>query len=167
MENTVRENAHALSVRFSKIAYGYQDIGRVTEVVKALHLAFSEDAAKFQLHPDGGGSFSLDLTPEKTSRQENAAADLFTVKNGAFCEEREWRILAFNSPDRLGDALKFRVSQSQVSPYVCMPFPPDAIVGVTLGPTNPNSREMVEAALRRYKIRASVAKSSASYRTGK
>ncbi|MEM9360696.1 MAG: DUF2971 domain-containing protein, partial [Pseudomonadota bacterium] len=89
------EGKTALSL--SKISYGLKDLQKVNSVVKDLYEAFGSDAKRYEEGQDGIGSISLDFTPEKTKKQRAAARKLFTIKNAAFAEEKEWRLFVFDS----------------------------------------------------------------------
>jgi hypothetical protein len=150
------------SLALSKISYGFQDHIEIDEVVKTLHSAFASDAELYQ--EDGGfGRLSIEFNPEKHEQQKAAVRSMFTVKNGAFKEEREWRLFLYDSINRI-KSVEFRESRNVLSPYVRVEVPVDAILGVTLGPTNRTSKSMVEAALERHQISCQVFRSKASYR---
>lgn len=151
------------TLKLSKVSYGYQDHEQVTAIVKSLHQAFGNDAAKYVEATNGYGHMSLSFTPEKTQLQKNAARDLFTVKNGAFKEEREWRLFLFSSLSDITN-IEFRESADLISPFVRLKIPPDVIVGVTLGPSNRTPSPMIEAALDANGIESWLKVSSASYR---
>ncbi|MFP5478666.1 MAG: hypothetical protein ACLGIE_03095 [Alphaproteobacteria bacterium] len=140
-----------------------QDWAQINALIKNLNDVFGSDAEKYQESPDGLGSVSLEFTREKHERQRSTARELFTVKNGAFREEREWRLFVYDSMSNISD-VEFRESRGTLSPYVRLKVPVDAIVGVTLGPTNKTSEAMVKAALEAYEVDAWVKRSNASYR---
>lgn len=146
----------------SKISYGYQDHAEINAVVKELHDAFSSDADLYE-EQDGFGHVLLNFTPDKRLRQKEATRNLFTVKNGAFREEKEWRLFFFDSINEIRGA-EFRESRNVLSPFVRLKIPADALLGVTLGPTNRTPISMVEAALKTYQIEGWVRCSNASYR---
>lgn len=146
-----------------KVSYGYQDMEQVNDVVRALHAAFGDDAKKYQEGGDGTGSMSLEFTPEKHEAQKDAARSLFTVKNGAFAEEREWRLFAFESIRKIV-GVEFRESRGVLSPFIKLDIPADLIRCVRLGPTNKTSRRVIEEALKVSAIDCPVYTSNASYR---
>lgn len=147
----------------SKIAYGYKDPERTNEVLKLLNGAFGADAEKYQEGKEGFGTISLNLTPDKHRQQKEAGESLFTVKNDAFAEEKEWRLFAFDSLESI-KAVEFRESRSALSPFLRVKIPVDVICGVTIGPTNRTPISMVEAALKAHEINGWVKPSKASYR---
>lgn len=147
----------------SKVYYGSRDIVETNDIVKKLYDAFSSDAEQYDEGQDGIGRMSLNLTPEKHQLQKEAARSLFTVKNGAFKEEKEWRLFFYDSISEIRN-VEFRESRNILSPFVRLKLSAATIRGVTLGPTNPTSRQMVEAALETYQISAWVRSSNASYR---
>ncbi|MCK4713228.1 MAG: DUF2971 domain-containing protein [Marinosulfonomonas sp.] len=163
LEDLSRGFEDGSSLQLSKIAYGHQNLDDVNAVIRLLHQAFGEDATKYQEGTDGIGEIALDFTPEKHQQQREAACALFTVKNRAFREEKEWRLFLFNSPSNIAN-VEFRENRNLLSPFVRLPIPADAIVGVTLGPTNPTPEPMVEAALEAHGINCHVSRSNASYR---
>ena len=148
---------------FSQVLYGYQDILQINELIKRLNDTFGADAEKYQESQDGIGSISLQFTREKHEMQKSTARELFTVKNGAFREEKEWRTFVYDSISKITD-VEFRESRGTLSPFVRLKVPVDTIVGVTLGPTNRTSEAMVKAALEAYEVEAWVKRSNASYR---
>lgn len=148
--------------KLSKISYGGQDWGEINQVMKELHGAFGSDAENYH-EEDGIGEMAIGYTPEKHKRQRKAAQNLYTVKNGAFREEKEWRLFLFDSMRKI-DNVEFRESSNGLSPFVRLKFSPDAISGITLGPTNRTPLSMIEAALEKYGIESWVHSSNASYR---
>lgn len=150
------------SMGLTKISYGNRDWENVNQVVKLLSSAFGADAEKYQ-EGGGYGSMSLEYSPEKHAKQHEAARHLFTVKNGSFSEENEWRLFLFDSVSNV-DNVEFRESRGILSPYLRVKIPADAIRGVTLGPANRTTRAMVEEALKVYGIECRVSQSRASYR---
>ena len=164
LESLTRNRDKSANLIFSKVSYGFQDTKEVTDVIKNLARAFLEDASKFQEDQNGMGSMSLSYTPDKHTLQHEAASQLFTVKNGAFREEKEWRMFLFNSASKI-ENIDFRESGHLLSPYVRMKIPSETILGVTLGPTNQTPEAVVEAALKKYELNCWVRKSNASYRS--
>ena len=154
-----------MPLSFSKIDYGYQDTIQNNYVVKELANAFMEDAKKYT-EGNGLGSLSIDFGPngEKHSIFMDAAKLLFTVKNGAFKEEKEWRLFAFENLNNI-KGIQYRVSREALSPYLPLSIPVEAIVGITLGPTNTTPEHVVKAAIVQNGLdRVWVRTSNASYR---
>lgn len=89
---------------------------------------------------------------------------LYTIKNPAFQEEQEWRLLYVDYPENIAD-LEFRENNGLLTPYIKLPISNEIISSVTLGPTHPTPERGVERLLSANGIRASVRKSSASYVT--
>ena len=148
---------------FAKISYGNDDWREVNAVVKTLHQAFGEDASKYE-EVNGNGSMSLSFTPEKYKQQRQSARDLYTVKSEAFREEKEWRLFLFEPPGMVHN-LEFRENKGLLSPFTRIKIPAQAILGVTLGPTNPTPKVIVEAALEAHDLKVWTATSAASYRS--
>ena len=160
-----RHVEHTTPLSFSKISYGHHDIAEINSVVKQLSDAFKEDAIKYE-EGDGYGSLSINFGSkgEKHSIFADAAKSLFTVKNGAFREEKEWRLFAFENLSRIV-GVKYRVSKEALSPYLPLSIPIEAIVGVTIGPTNSTPEHVVKAVLLQNGLdRVWVRTSTASYR---
>jgi hypothetical protein len=147
----------------AKVSYGYQDIKQVNDVVRILHAAFGDDAKKYQEGSNGIGSMSLEFTPEKHEAQKAAARSLFKVKNGAFAEEKEWRLFTFESVKKV-EGVEFRESRGILSPFIKIDIPVDLIRCVWLGPTNKTSQPIIEEALKVSDIDCPVYTSHASYR---
>ena len=124
-----------------------------------------EDAKKYK-EGDGVGSLSIDFGAkgEKRSIYQDAARSLYTVKNGAFKEEKEWRLFAFEHLNKIS-GVKYRVNKEALSPYLPLTVPTEAIVGITIGPTNATPEHVVKAALVQNGFdRVWIRTSSASYR---
>jgi Protein of unknown function (DUF2971) len=163
LEQLTQRGDSAEELRFSKILYGDQDWLQVNAFIKSLHDAFGSDAEKYQESQGGIGSVTFQFTHEKHEKQRSTARELFTVKNGAFREEKEWRLFIYDSLSKIAN-VEFRESRGVLSPFVRMKVPVGAIVGVTIGPTNKTSESMVKAALEAYQVDAWVKRSNASYR---
>ena len=166
LEKVVMNSAIGARLHLCKIAYGYKDQEEIIAVVRQLADAFLEDARGYTEN-DGTGRINLSFgaAGEKHVQYQEAAARLFTVKNGAFSEEREWRIFAFGSLDQL-PGVKFRTSGAAISPYLTLNLPDEAIVGVTIGPTNASPLHVVKVALARNGFEhVWVRSSAASYRS--
>ncbi|WP_457588779.1 DUF2971 domain-containing protein [Ensifer canadensis] len=92
--------------------------------------------------------------------------DYFALKNPAFVEEREWRLVSTELRPQLSDC-EFRVRDGQLIPYIALKFPDivNPITEVYLGPKNPTSTDIVEAFLKgKGTSDVAVKRSSASYR---
>lgn len=135
-------------LELTKIAYGGQDEDKINAIVRVLHDAFGEDAKLYREH-NGDGSLALDFGPkgEKHAKYEKAARSLFSVKNGAFREEKEWRLFTYGNLSSLG-GVKLRGTGKALSPYLPITIPEDAVSQVTLGPTNQTPRHLLEFALK-------------------
>ena len=162
LDRLPEQDGHDASLYFEQVCYGSRDLGRTNEIVSQLAEAFMSDAEKFDRDVNGRISASLDITLEKRKIQQQAARKLFTVKNHAFCEEKEWRLYLFENPIELKN-LHYRVSDNLISPYVLISFPASAITGVSLGPSNPTPVSLVERILRQNDVEAYVTPSEASY----
>ena len=153
------------SLKFTKISYGNQDWEKISDVVKELASAFMADASLYQENKSTGwSSMSLAFDKHKHQQQLAAISSLFTVKNPAFSEEKEWRLLLFERIEPIDD-VDFRESPNGLSPFVRFPFPSEAIVGVTLGPTNKTPVKVVEKALKANGFDCWVSRSQASYQS--
>lgn len=146
----------------TKIAYGDQDYERINDVAAILREAFSEDADKFVEEGNGRMHANLEFTKEKHELWRQAVCKLFSVKNGAFREEKEWRLYAVQ-PLRGFHNLDYRLSGNLISPYAKIKFPLEAIERVTLGPTNPTPIKIVETFLEANGVKTCVSSSAASY----
>lgn len=160
----VAKDHPASKLQMTKIAYGCQDRDEINAIVRVLHDAFGEDARHYSESNDFG-SMSLDFGPngEKHTKYENAAKSLFTVKNGAFREEKEWRLFTYGNLSSIG-GVKLRGTGKAVSPYVPITIPEAAVSQVTLGPTNQTPRHVLEFALKHNGLsKVSIRVSNASY----
>lgn len=163
LEQVAKEAAGPAKTRLMKIAYGPQDTAEISEIIKSLHKVFGTDANSYSEGANGTGSMSLSFSPEKHGVQRETASSLFTAKNGAFKEEKEWRLFTFDSAENIS-AMNFREKGGIISPYIKLAIPTDVVTGVTLGPTNATPRAMIEFALRSYGFDCCVSKSGAPYR---
>ncbi|WP_167647633.1 DUF2971 domain-containing protein [Mameliella alba] len=161
----VVEDHADLDLTLCKIAYGLRDHEEVREVIKKLSAAFHEDAKEYK---EGGGIGRMNLhMGEKGEKHEihaDAVRALFTVKNPAFMEEREWRIFTVGHLRDFED-VNFRATGNALSPYLTLKIPTDAVQWVTRGPTNTTPDRILERALRVNGFKnASVGGSKATYR---
>lgn len=163
LEHVAREHPES-KLKLTKIAYGNQDWDEINTIVRVLADAFGQDA-KLYREASGTGSLALDFGPngEKHAKYEQAARSLFTVKNGAFREEKEWRLFTFGNLSSIG-GVKLRGTGKALSPYIPITIPQDAVSHVTLGPTNQTPQHVLEFALKHNGLsRVSVSTSTASY----
>ncbi|WP_435257542.1 DUF2971 domain-containing protein [Thioclava sp. FR2] len=164
--DTLARNHEVNKLSLTKIAYGYQDHKEIKEVIKVLYDAFGEDAGRYSENGSTGiGNISVNFGPngEKHEKYENAARALFTVKNGAFREEKEWRLFTYGDLDSL-QGVKLKGTGKAIRPYIPIAIPENAVSTVTLGPTNQTPRHILKFALKNngfYDV--SVRTSSASY----
>jgi Protein of unknown function (DUF2971) len=91
-----------------------------------------------------------------------AAHHAFTVKNPAFEEEKEVRIIA---PYSRASDLSFRPAGSKLVPFVALHFKPDTISRVVVGPQHESDGKLVKAFLLKHDYRCEVETSTASYRS--
>jgi hypothetical protein len=151
-------------ISLTKIAYGVQDHEKISSIESNLFAAFDEDASNGVESDDGYIASNCSYTPTKHTLQKDAVASLFTIKNGSFREEKEWRLHLFDRVEDIKDTT-FRESGNLLSPYVALEFPVGAIAGVTIGPTNPTPRNVVEKLLEVNNVKGSVSRSKSSFRT--
>ncbi|MCB5409443.1 DUF2971 domain-containing protein [Pseudogemmobacter faecipullorum] len=160
LEAVVTKHAQP-SVSLSKIIYGWDDHERRSDLFKSLHGAFSPDFTRYS-QSGGYGSMSIDNSAEARDAKLSAAGKLFSFKNPAFSEEKEWRLLIVGYLSQL-EKVDYRESSGVISPFLKMDFSTDSIRTVRLGPTNRTPERVVEAFLEHSNITANVLKSSASY----
>lgn len=158
----ILKNMTRRQISFTKINYGYKDANEQNRVLHKLANAFMDDAAKYEGDPTGIVTATLEYPDGKHELQREAVKGLFTIKNEAFHEEKEWRLYLFEPEERIVD-LKFRVSAAGLSPYQELEFPSEAIVSVRLGPTNKTPEKVLNAFLKANDINAKVLKSRSSY----
>lgn len=160
----VAKNHPASKLQLTQIAYGYKDREKINAIVRVLHDAFGEDARLYN-ESNGTGSMALDFghKGEKHAKYENAAKSLFTVKNGAFSEEKEWRLFTYGNLSSIS-GVKLRGTGKAISPYIPITIPAEAVSQVTLGPTNQTPRHVLEFALKHNGLsEVSIRASNASY----
>lgn len=98
--------------------------------------------------------------------------DIYTIKNPAFVEENEWRLVSIGVKpevmDNSHEHMNFRARGERIVPYIEVPLMPSDEVPfaeIVLGPRNSTPTVFVEGALARYGFKGvAVRKSSASYR---
>ena len=143
---TVVKDHFAGRLQLVKIAYGDQDFDEIRAIEQGLHDAFGEHA-KLYSESNGTGSISTsDPEGNMLAKHEEAARSLYTAKNGAFREEKEWRLFTYGSLSSIG-GVKLRGTGKAISPYVSVPIPPEAVLSVTLGPNNQTPRHVLDFAL--------------------
>ncbi|MDD8022676.1 MAG: DUF2971 domain-containing protein [Paracoccaceae bacterium] len=160
----VAKDHPASKLQLTKIAYGDQDYDEINAIVRVLREAFVKDARLYK-ESNGTGYISLDFGPngEKHAKYENAARSLFTAKNGAFREEKEWRLFTYGNLSSIS-GVQLRGTGKAISPYIPITIPAEAISQVTLGPTNQTPRHVLEFALEHNGLsHVSISVSNASY----
>lgn len=163
LERVAKDNPES-KLDLTKIAYGDQDWDEINAIVRVLHDAFGEDA-KLYNESNGTGTLALNFGPngEKHAKYEKAARSLFTAKNGAFREEKEWRLFTYGNLSSIG-GVKLRGTGKAISPYIPITIPTEAVSQVTLGPTNQTPRHVLEFALKHNGLsKVSIRASQASY----
>lgn len=163
LEDVAKEHS-ASKLQLTKVAYGNQDHKEINAIVRVLHDAFGEDARLYN-ESNGTGYMALDFGPngEKHAKYENAAKSLFTAKNGAFREEKEWRLFTYGKLSSI-DGVQLRGTGKAISPYIPITIPSEAVSEVTLGPTNQTPKNVLEYALKQNGLsKALVNASYASY----
>lgn len=164
LQRVAYEN-HESKLELIKIAYGDQDYEDINEVVRLLDKAFGADAKSYN-ESDGSGSLHLDFgtNGEKHDTHEKALRALFKVKNGAFREEKEWRLFTFGNLSSIG-GVQLRGTGKAISPYLPITIPAESVTQVTRGPNNQTPLHVLEFALKNNGLSRTRARSSvASYR---
>ncbi|WP_083792038.1 DUF2971 domain-containing protein [Roseobacter sp. GAI101] len=154
----------ASKLQLTKIAYGPQDTDEIGAIVDLLNNAFGEDARLYN-ESNGTGSMALDYgtNGEKQANYEKAARFLFTAKNGAFREEKEWRLFTYGNLFSI-DGVKLRGTGKAISPYIPITIPAEAVLQVTLGPTNQTPQHVLKFALKHNGLsEVNIGASNASY----
>lgn len=161
---TVAKNHSASRVELAKIAYGGQDNAELDAIMRLLDDAFVNDAHRYsELEGIGSLILSSGMNDDRDEKYERAARSLFTVKNGAFREEKEWRLFTYGTLASFG-GVKLRGTGRAISPYIAIDIPADSVTQVTLGPRNQTPEHVVKFALRSNGFsEVSVRTSTASY----
>ena len=141
--------AHCASkLHLTKIAYGNQDFEEIAVIVRGLHSAFGKDAERYTEANDIGDlSLEFGTNGDKHNQYEEAARSLYTAKNGAFREEKEWRLFTYGNLSSI-DGVKLRGTGKAISPYIPVSIPAEAVSQITLGPTNQTPKHVLEFALK-------------------
>lgn len=151
------------SLHFTSLAYGNDRPDHTSRVFAQLKEAFDEDIDRFTEDGKGIVAASLALSPEKLKRQKEAACHLYSAKSSVFKEEKEWRLYAFESVEKM-ESLKYRIKGDLISPYLEISFPASAVTHVTLGPNNPTDDATVRQLLKSNGFSARVCRARAGYR---
>jgi hypothetical protein len=164
LEKLARDATIGTKISLTRIAYGDQGHREIHAIEGSLFEAFNEDASNGDESDDGYIASNCTYIPAKHTLQKDTVASLFTIKNGSFREEKEWRLHLFDKAEDI-KGITFRESGNLLSPYVALEFPVDAIAGVTIGPTNPTPRNVVEKLLEVTSVKGWLSKSESSFRT--
>lgn len=161
LKHVAQDNADN-KLELTKVAYGDQDHDKINEINCMLTDTFREDINSFA---GANGFAGLRVNLERRQEYEDAARSLFTVKNGAFHEEKEWRLFTYGTLSSF-EGVKLRGTGNALSPYLPATIPTDAVARVTLGPVNKTPEHVLEFALESNGFNdATVKQSRASYRT--
>lgn len=149
-------------LELTKVAYGDQDRDKINEITRKLSDAFRENMNSFA---GENGFAGLGVNLDKRQEYEDAARSLFTVKNGAFHEEKEWRLFTYGNLSSF-DGVKLRGTGDAISPYLPITIPTDAVERATIGPVNKTPEHVLKFALRSSGFSGTqVRQSHASYQT--
>ncbi|MDZ4276795.1 MAG: DUF2971 domain-containing protein [Erythrobacter sp.] len=133
-----------------------------SEMEESIYAEFDDQIEQGRKCIGDNVSFSKDYSNDGHDRVTALINNLFTLKNPAFQEENEWRLLLVDYPSSI-ENIGFRESNSLLSPYVEVPFDADLISTICLGPLHPTPPSDIERLLKVYGIDARVKRSSASY----
>lgn len=158
--DVISEQPEGSKISLEKIRYGSSEIEHVNDIVRALYEAFKDD---FEHHNPQSNYLSFQSDEESRAKKEPVISRLYTVKNSAFKEEREWRLLLVQPAHKVSK-IDFREARGIISPYLPIADIRRAITGVTLGPTNRTPPHVITALLNQHGIQAEVKSSTASYR---
>lgn len=162
LEEVAKENS-SNGLELTKIAYGGKDIDEINSIARTLGETFMADAERYEA-ANGVGYISVDWDAARIP-YEKAARSLFTVKNGAFHEEKEWRLFTYGTLSSF-EGVKLRGTGNALSPYLPVAIPTDSVARVTLGPVNKTPEHVLEFALESNGFNdVYVSQSRASYQT--
>lgn len=123
------------------------------------------DYTKFATYEDAQSAYD-ELSRRVTAELANWGPLAFQLKNPAFSEEREMRLVRHKFFSHRG--VKFRSRGNEIVPYVELKFPeafwPSLIGDIVVGPRNPTPLNVVRDFVRDCKSEAKIALSSATYR---
>ncbi len=91
---------------------------------------------------------------------------LYTMKNPAFEEEEEWRVVSTYSSAAIHPSLSYQAGRNKISPFISLPLGngENPISEVIIGPKNITPPAVVKAFLGQYAPDAEVRPSVATYR---
>ncbi len=149
-------------LELTKVAYGDKDHDKIHGINRMLTDTFQEDMASFA---GENGFAGLRVNLNRRQEYEDAARSLFTVKNGAFHEEKEWRLFTYGNLSSF-EGIKLRGTGNAISPYLPITLPTDAVERVTIGPVNKTPEHVLKFALQNSGFSGTrVRQSHASYQT--
>jgi Protein of unknown function (DUF2971) len=133
------------------------------ETAKSFHEEFGSQIEQARRGSDGDFiTMGKNYEHGGHDRETATVSRFFCIKNPAFSEEREWRLLLVDYPSGIPN-LEFRESNGLFSPYMAFPVDLESIASVTLGPLHPTPPTDVERMLSKLGVAASVRRSAASY----
>lgn len=133
------------------------------DTVKSIHAEFGDQIDQARSGRDGDYiTMSKRYDNGGHDRETSSVARFFSIKNPAFQEEREWRLLLVDYPSSIPNLI-FRESNGLLSPYIEIAIEPNAISSITLGPLHPTPSRDIERLLSTFGIDKPVNKSVASY----
>lgn len=148
-------------LQLAKICYGYPCSQNDFNVNALLSEAFTADIETYE-ETDGIGRMAPSNHESAIEKKRQAIHALYTIKNPAFMEEREWRIFLTDRIRHI-EEVDFREALGVISPFIRISVPTEAFFEVRMGPANKTPKIVVEDLLIKYEVKASVHKSSASY----
>lgn len=147
-------------LRLRKVSYART---LAPETVKEIRGEFGAQIEQARMSGEGGHiSMSKNYENGGHDRETSVISGFFTIKNPAFKEEQEWRLLLVDYPSSV-KALKFRQSNGLISPYIEIPIELGVISSVSLGPLHPTPERDIERLLKSSGVAIPVRKSTATY----
>jgi hypothetical protein len=138
--------------QFLKIEY---DFDRQKELMRPLYEEMKSPAARGGMDvPIGCGSAveinrRLDAFIELGALNVGLAPEFYRLKDKAFFEEQEWRmVICLDEVDLTGYGCEYRMRGDQLVPYKDFPLDTSAIQEVVLGPKNMSSESIVKSFLK-------------------
>lgn len=161
-----KQKTQGLSLK--KIEYGIKesypegDPKGYPDAIKAIATAFGGVSNNLTVDDDNVISGVVEYSENSMKLEKHAISEFFRFKDPSFEEEREWRLIHFNNVSNY-TGLKFREANNLISPYLEIEFPKEAVVSITLGPSNPTPIHLIELLLQQNGYECNVRKSTIPY----
>lgn len=127
-----------------------------------IYSAFEDRIESYSENSIESGSLSWSQNAFSILEETRVVSKMFQVKNPAFSEEKEWRLLLVDKAGSIPGA-SYRESGGVISPKLEIDLHISKITGVRLGPRSPNNTGDITGVLRHHGSKVHASRSRASY----